>query len=65
MVFARLDEPALPPPRPRPRFAGVTDVSAGGVSKSPDIGVAVPDGLALASSKLPSPVTRVLVDHVK
>jgi hypothetical protein len=49
----------FPGPRPRPRFAGVADPAAAGVSTVSDMGVAVPEGLAEASSKLPSPGRRV------
>lgn len=52
MVFARLDEPLLGP-RPRPRLAAGADDET---STWSDIGVAAPEGLALLSSKLPSPV---------
>mgnify|MGYP007039050764 CR=1 FL=1 len=57
MVLARFDVP-LPGPRPRPRFAGVAE----GVSIGSSAGVAAPDGLALASSKLPSPIESISMD---
>ncbi|THC95533.1 hypothetical protein EYZ11_005005 [Aspergillus tanneri] len=55
-VFALFDVPF--PPRPRPRLATGVDIGVPTFS-AVDTGVAAPDGFALASSKLPSPV-RVL-----
>lgn len=54
VVFARFEVPF--PPR-RPRFGA----GAEGVKLSAaETGVAAPDALALASSKLPSPVGRII-----
>lgn len=60
MVLARLDEP-LPGPRPRPRLAAGADDET---STWSDMGVAAPDGLALLSSKLPSPVESENVNKI-
>lgn len=62
VVLALLDVP-LPGPRPRPRLAGGGGggpEDEGGLSPA-DTGVAAPEGLALTSSKWPSP--RVAGKH--